>query len=855
MMATGQMLRNARKHWPFLVIMPLLIIVMTYPTINHVFDTSRFWVPALDWDVWFKFWDAWHFKQVLAGQSDFYHTNMLFYPEGISLVYLTYNLPHMIVLNLLQLIMPPANAYCLAFLLIIFCCCFSGYIYCSWLFKDKWIALLGAVIFGLSQQVMGNAAQPDTGFIATIPLTLYFLHRGVADGRGKLLAMAGLMLGFTAWFGMYIFVCNALTVAAFVLLFAKSRWRERRFWAGLALMGALAFVLSAGRTLPILSDPADFDRAIQAPLSKEGGSDLIGFAFNYRHPVLSRLLHAVAGKEKAIEPDSFAYVHRGLQLAYVGLAAYALIGLGLLRKSSRRKMLPWLIIAAGFTLLRLGPMLSVNGIFYEDILLPKYYLDAILPMVFASFHRTSHFQIGVVLPVAILACYGLRAIFDRMPRRRRAPLVLGLVALIAYETYHLPYAMEIAPGSFDHARWLAVQEEAAPIRLVSLPMTDSPAYNPSDMHMLYQTVHGYPIVAADGAISRDPPAATNYIEANPMLAAARRDEGIICSASRRSEMLAALERLNADGYTHVVVDKGSRYAAPFLASFAAIETVYADRHAAIYALSQLRRTCDDPPAGTESLALYLELVYGDVMPPREEAIVTFHASARLNEDALRYLSWSDDFGRNLNHATVGDDGKLALQSTNSRVLGIDDLLAEDAFLLLRPSVESAAEDSVVWRDWLEGHFQFCQRIAENAHVVIDQYLRRDMPCELVLAASPMEALYDNGAELRNRVVQVDGGELRIALWWRLAEGAKTSYSIQVFDAAGARVRQTDHVMNRTMVSHTLDLSDLPAGEYQARLIVYDFESGKSHGGEIKASGARFGREIEIGRFAWSEISK
>ena len=236
--------------------------------------------------------------------------------------------------------------------------------------------------------------------------------------------------------------------------------------------------------------------------------------------------------------------------------------------------------------------------------------------------------------------------------------------------------MELAPESFDHARWLAAQEEAAPIRLVSLPMTDSPAYNPADMHMLFQTVHGYPIVTADSAISRDPPAATNYIDANPLLSAARRDEGIICSASRRSEMLAALERLDADGYTHAVVDKGSRYAAPFLASFAAIETVYADSHAAIYALSQLRRTCDDPPVGTESLALYLELVYGDVMPPREEAIVTFHASARLNEDALRYLSWSDDFGRKLNHATVGDDGKLALQSTNSRVLGIDDLQAE-----------------------------------------------------------------------------------------------------------------------------------------------------------------------------------
>ena len=173
-----------RRHGHFFLVIVPLILLMTYPTIIHVFDASKFWLPARYWDVWLKFWEAWNFKQVLASQSGFHYTNLMNFPEGVSLAYQTYSLPHMVILHLLQLFMPASNAFCLTYLLIIFCCCASGYIYCSWISKDKWLALLGAVVFGLSQQVTATAATPDLGFIATIPLTMYFLHRGIVGGGG-----------------------------------------------------------------------------------------------------------------------------------------------------------------------------------------------------------------------------------------------------------------------------------------------------------------------------------------------------------------------------------------------------------------------------------------------------------------------------------------------------------------------------------------------------------------------------------------------------------------------------------------------------------------------------------------------
>ena len=121
-----------------------------------------------------KFWDAWYFKSLIAGQADFYFTDLLFYPDGLSLVYHNFNVPHMVVFGGLQAVMPTSNAFNLTYLLIIFSTALSAYVYLCYLLKDKWISLFGAVVLGLSGYVVGRASQPDVSWIATLPLALYF---------------------------------------------------------------------------------------------------------------------------------------------------------------------------------------------------------------------------------------------------------------------------------------------------------------------------------------------------------------------------------------------------------------------------------------------------------------------------------------------------------------------------------------------------------------------------------------------------------------------------------------------------------------------------------------------------------
>ena len=137
-----------RNHLHVIVVVIALIIVMTWPTIRYVFDTEVFWLPTKVFDVWTKFWNAWFGKAVFASNATLYHTDLMFYPRGVSLGFHTYTIPHILVCGALQMFMPVSNAYNLTFLLNILATTLSAYIYLLYLFRHRWISLFGAVIFG-----------------------------------------------------------------------------------------------------------------------------------------------------------------------------------------------------------------------------------------------------------------------------------------------------------------------------------------------------------------------------------------------------------------------------------------------------------------------------------------------------------------------------------------------------------------------------------------------------------------------------------------------------------------------------------------------------------------------------------
>ncbi len=378
-------LRNTfREHLHFIVIVTILTIVMTFPTIVYVFNTEVFWLPTGNHpDTWMKFWDAWYGQKLFSGQADYYFTDLVFYPNGLSLTYHNFSIPHMLVFGGLQALMPISNAYSLTFLLIVASVTCSAYAYMLYLFNDKWIALLGSIVVGMSPYVVGYPEHPELRFIATMPLSMYFFHRGIAERRYKLVLIAAILVGITAYVSMYTLTCLSITLSLYALYFAASRWKEAAFWIALGLFVVIAGTVSSLRVFPLLKSAHALDEVVALRRGKEVGSDLLEYFINGRHPITKSLYRRPLVWEA--NPKEARYS------SYLGYTVLVLIGIGFLQKPYRHKMIPWMVLALPFLVLRLGSVLTIEGNTYPNIVLPKHFLDELIPGVFGAFGMTANF--------------------------------------------------------------------------------------------------------------------------------------------------------------------------------------------------------------------------------------------------------------------------------------------------------------------------------------------------------------------------------------------------------------------------------------------------------------------------------
>ena len=572
--------RALREHLHFIVVTTVLTLVMTFPTIVYVFRMDVFWLPVGDSnDVFFAFWDSWHIKRVLSGQAELFYTSSLFYPQGLPLVYQSFFLPHAITINVLQILMPVSNAFSLAFLLILFSSALSAYVYLLYIFGDKWTALFGATVFGLSPHTIGNASHPVLSYAAPIPLVLYFFHRGVQERRSRLIAISGALAGLTCATGLYTFVCLIITLGIVICAFAWSRWRDRGYWLNVGLLTLVICFASAWRILPMMDASQSLSDALAWHGTGEGKNDLISFFVNHDHPLSGPLLDSLL-----LTPADAKLS----QTSYLGLLPLMLIGIGLGSRRTRRSMLPWFAVGGVFFILRLGSTLRINGMEYPGILLPKHFIDEVLPFAFSAFSQTDLFMLGILTPLAVTSCFGLMALLRMRLTAKKRVFVLLLIGILAFE-YYVPIKEKIYPNEqFAFLDWLAREDNFEEIRLINLPM----GRKNSKRYGLYQTLSGYP--HAEGATNRTPPASYIYIGQNHLLSKWSEKQSVSCDSIGQGTYLAELTRLEDDGFSHVVHHHRWAIDSTLVAdSFRNASPSYSDDFVSIYRMTDLLTSCAD----------------------------------------------------------------------------------------------------------------------------------------------------------------------------------------------------------------------------------------------------------------------
>ena len=601
---------------------PLLIIVTTWPLARNVLDINTVHLPPGEGDVFIDLWDSWYSRLLLNGDADYYFTNLSFHPRGLSLAYHHLGIPHLLVFGALQGLLPTTNAFFLAYLISVFINACVGYFFLLYFFRDKWIALAGALIFALSPYFIPHLSHPDHNILATIPLALYALHRGISEHRRAWLVAAGAIAGFTAFIFMYIFVLLFIAMGVYTIYLALSRWRDKHFWRRVALTLSVAAAIGMIRIYPMIADLNLFNEALEKNLGAPSSTDLLVFFVNPRHPLVQaglKLVTAGSPLPVPLETESYLGIVPLEPDGYLGIVPLALTLIGLMRPSSRRLMAPWLAMALIFMILRLGAELQIGGHVFSGLYLPKHYLDIVVPWFTKAFWVRALFQLGILLPLAVLSCYGLQTALASVPARRHRPIIVVLVILIAFEYYQPPIA-----GNPDYREryawidWLAAEPDQDTIHLINLPM----GRTPSKVYLYHQTLHGRPQV--EGLASRTPEAAYDYINGNLLLNAWRAGKTLYCLPYNRDDVLAAQQELIADGFTHIILHS-QRISRRLAANFYDLSPAYSDELVIIYRVSDLHRICHD----AEDIAL---LVSGD------RYINENTPAAALPADAIAVLS-------------------------------------------------------------------------------------------------------------------------------------------------------------------------------------------------------------------------
>lgn len=822
-----------REHLHFLVILPLLIIVMTWPAFVQLFNTDSFWLVQRNSDAYMLFWDAWYLKLWFGGQADFYYTDLLFYPAGVSLAFHNFSLPHMIVFAGLQTVMPASNAFNATFLLLSFSTAAAGYIYLHYLFGDKWVALFGAVVFGTGAFILTRPAHPNIAFIATIPLSLYFLHRGLLEIRLNFLLIAGAFIGATAFIGMYTLVCLLIMLLAYLIYFACQRWNRRDFWLHIFMMSLVIGGFLVLRFYPMFSDPQGISGALAKNADRESGKDLLGYFVNTQHPVVQPILVGLF----PIQPFDRAWNN----VVFLGYIPLLLAALAFIRNPNRRRLLPWLALALSFLILRLGSFLTLNGVDYPHITLPKHVLTQAFPHLFKPFWAVDNFHAGALFPFAVLACFGLANLLRSVPAKRRLIVILVLIGATAFELYQPQNAAAIPAKRLNFIAWLRGEPNQESIRLINLPF----GVQQHKIYGFYQTYNGYPHAA--GRPTRTPATAFDYINSNLILNAWNKESAVACLPGNREAFIAAQNQLLADGFTHIVFHRYLSNLAYEARNFAYLQAAYEDGFVSIYRVEDLQLNCNSTAVLSTGAQHNLAHLHGrhTVLTEDYVSVLSIHAYEMADGQLFDYYSSLDQSVVTLAPLRVenlvgGGTSSPGLQSIDPESA----LSANDIVLIAYDPRFTAQALADQYEDWVSREFAPCGLLAESSSAVVKLYLRLGFTCALVTTADPLGVRFENDVRLGNVITELRGTTLEIYFLWNKLPAENHSVSIQFFDSAGSKIHNQDFVLADEALAHNrIDLAPLPPGDYQVKLILYNFETRASVPGEIIGSDTRFEREL------------
>jgi len=471
-----------------------LTILVTWPLAGRL-GTH---IPGSEGDSWVHQWTFHWVKNQLANGREIYFTDLMYHPQGISLVQHNFAWFHIAVWLPLQAIVGEATAYTLIFLFGFSLTAFTTYLLAKELVKQTPAAFAAGLVTGFWPYTLSHHNHPNLIFIGFVPLALLYTKRVSEaptwrNGLGLMLSVT--LTGLVRW--QLLALCLALLVV-YWLYQAYAAWSQQQITAviittAIALTAATAVMLPLA--WPLISNQMNADvtaESLSANESRIGETDLLAYITPSRY-------HPMWG-EFAFELTENFIVNK-IFTPYIGVATLLLIFFAL--RYRWKETWIWLTIALIYMTLALGANLTING---RDLFtLPYVFLEN--TFFGALIRRPDRFNVILSIPIGILAAYGMTEIVY-LPHfhARRDFIWIFLGAMIVFESLTIYPTYELYTPS-----WYGDLEKGA-YAILDLPRHQR-VYD--EQYMYYQFTHEKPMVG--GHVSRPPADAFAFIHQVPLL--------------------------------------------------------------------------------------------------------------------------------------------------------------------------------------------------------------------------------------------------------------------------------------------------------------------------------------------------
>ncbi|MGB3906585.1 MAG: interleukin-like EMT inducer domain-containing protein [Anaerolineae bacterium] len=489
----------------------LLTVILTYPLVFHF--TSH--VPGDGSDDPALVWNLWWVKHALVDlRTNPLLCDFMFYPIGIDLTFYTLTIVNGLASVPLQSVVGLVASSNVILFLTFILSSYGAYLLVKYVLPSEAhpsIAFISGLIYAFSSNryIYASLGQFNIASTEWIPFYILFLIMARRQPhRVRYVFLAAFFLLFNGY--------TEFTYASFLIIFtfvyalywlAADGWRQSLPFVRNLVLVALIFLFGMS---PILYRMVRV-MAVEGDFLVEG----LGFANVFSADLLGFLVPSHLHPLRDLWRGRFDFSY--LNFVFIGYTVLIVSAYGAVSHFRERRLRFWVIAAAVFALISLGPTLRVNGREF-DLPLPFDLLQA-LPF-FKGNRYPSRYSVMLALCWATLAGYGLHRLSGSLRGKwRRWAFAASIASLILIEHLSVPLPLSDmkVPGIYQ-----TIAAEEGDFSVLEIPLAWRNGFRVTGtkdpvimFEQFYQTTHEKRLVG--GNTSRNPEFSFQYFTEAPVI--------------------------------------------------------------------------------------------------------------------------------------------------------------------------------------------------------------------------------------------------------------------------------------------------------------------------------------------------